>query len=68
MSVARHFPGVVVLDNELYVIGGENVGTYLNANSYCTTECFTLSNNTWHNCASMEFPVSDMGVRYIQNN
>lgn len=63
MSIARIKPGVIVLDNKLYVFGGESI----NPNEghpelYKSTECYSFELKSWSSCASLPFGVCDLGV------
>lgn len=57
MTIARRYPGTIVLDDRLYVIGGSSGKTVLNS-----TECFSIKDKKWSSCAALLDGVIYMGV------
>ena len=56
MNVSRFGHGVVVLNDELYAIGGEDKGSKLNS-----VEKYNVKQNAWKEVASMEVARSNFG-------
>ena len=51
MSVARRAPGVAVIEDKIYVVGG-GIGTYWGAD--CSAECFDVLTNEWETLGTMD--------------
>lgn len=74
ISVERSHSGVIVLNEKLYVIGGESKvfdcetgSLHYKYTIHASTECFLLQQKTWKNCAPLLHPVSEMGVSHTLN-
>lgn len=68
MAVQRHHPGAIVLNDKLYVLGGENkiFSFFCPAIKHCSVvECFLLKSKTWISRPPMKYKVSEMGVGRI---
>ena len=60
MSMNRYRPGVVVVDDRIFVIGGSDGHEYLN-----TCEMFDVRTNKWETIAPMPTMRNEMGVAVI---